>query len=377
MTPTTPQPGAKPVQRVSDETINRDCIYADDFAPHDGACLSAGYPLDLRDARAALAKCNAEIAALAAIADSRGAVTEGTFQERVQPWMMACFGPEIAGDREERNHRFLEEALELVQAKGCARWEALQLVDYVFDRPIGEPAQEVGGVMVTLAALCLASHFDMHQAGEIELARIWTKVEKIRAKQAAKPKHSPLPEHALAARPTAEPDAVMAARLDERERCARLAENFGSSKVDYDIAVAIRAQPAPVASGEPQATVPPPLRFTYRNHRGEVAERTVQPISVRYGITKWHPEPGWLLLAFDLDKQAEREFSMDDIWTAADHKTPSDAEPNAAVVERERCAKIAENMPKMMDMSPDHVRGLRGSDVAAAIRAPRQDEVRG
>ena len=118
------------------------------------------------------------------------------FQARVQPWMMACFGELIAGDREERNHRFLEEALELVQACGCTASEAHQLVDYVFGRDIGEPAQEVGGVMVTLAALCLASGLDMHASGETELARIWTKVDAIRAKQAAKPKHSPLPQEA-------------------------------------------------------------------------------------------------------------------------------------------------------------------------------------
>jgi hypothetical protein len=117
----------------------------------------------------------------------------GTFQQRVQPWMMACFGEMIAGDREERNHRFLEEALELVQATGCTASEAHQLVDYVYGRPVGEPAQEVGGVMVTLAALCLANALDLHQCGETELARIWTKVDAIRAKQAAKPKHSPLP----------------------------------------------------------------------------------------------------------------------------------------------------------------------------------------
>jgi hypothetical protein len=117
-----------------------------------------------------------------------------SFQERVQPWLMACFGERIAGDREERNHRFLEEALELVQACGCTASEAHQLVDYVFDRKIGEQRQEVGGVMVTLAALCLANALDMHDAGEVELARIWTKVEGIRAKQAAKPKHSPLPQ---------------------------------------------------------------------------------------------------------------------------------------------------------------------------------------
>ncbi|WP_369650146.1 MULTISPECIES: hypothetical protein [unclassified Variovorax] len=115
------------------------------------------------------------------------------FQQRVQPWLMACFGEMIAGDREERNHRFLEEALELVQACGCTASEAHQLVDYVFARPVGKKEQEVGGVMVTLAALCLAQDLDMAAAGETELARIWTKVEQIRAKQAAKPKHSPLP----------------------------------------------------------------------------------------------------------------------------------------------------------------------------------------
>lgn len=116
-----------------------------------------------------------------------------TLQQRVQPWLMACFGPAIAADKTERNHRFLEEALELVQACGCTQSEAHQLVDYVFGRPVGERGQEVGGVMITLAALCLAQGLDMHAEGETELARIWTMVEKIRAKQAAKPKHSPLP----------------------------------------------------------------------------------------------------------------------------------------------------------------------------------------
>lgn len=115
------------------------------------------------------------------------------FQPRVLAWMLACFGPEISNDAIERNHRFLEEALELVQACGCTASEAHQLVDYVYGRPAGEKIQEVGGVMVTVAALCLAQKLDMVEAGERELARIWTKVEQIRAKQAAKPKHSPLP----------------------------------------------------------------------------------------------------------------------------------------------------------------------------------------
>lgn len=118
----------------------------------------------------------------------------GTFQERVAPWMLACFGYKISSDKQERNHRFLEEALELVQASGCTKEEALQLVDYVYGRDQGEINQEVGGVMVTLAAHCLAHNEDMHEAAETELKRIWTKVDQIRSKQAAKPKHSPLPQ---------------------------------------------------------------------------------------------------------------------------------------------------------------------------------------
>jgi len=117
-----------------------------------------------------------------------------SFQDRVNEWMQACFGAEISADRQERNHRFLEEALEIVQAAGCTASEAHQLVDYVYGRPVGELRQEAGGVMVTFAALCLAHGIDGVEAGEVELARVWTKVEKIRAKQAAKPKHSPLPE---------------------------------------------------------------------------------------------------------------------------------------------------------------------------------------
>lgn len=116
-----------------------------------------------------------------------------SFQRAVGTWMQTCFGPAISDDKTERNHRFLEEALELVQATGCTASEAHQLVDYVFGRPVGEPYQEVGGVMVTLAAHCSAHRLDMETAGDDELNRVWDLIEKIRAKQAAKPKHSPLP----------------------------------------------------------------------------------------------------------------------------------------------------------------------------------------
>ena len=94
----------------------------------------------------------------------------------------------------ERNHRFLEESLELVQALGCTQSEAHQLVDYVFSRPVGDASQECGGVMVTLAALATPNALDIVACAEKELYRVTQNVEKIRAKQAAKPRHSPLPE---------------------------------------------------------------------------------------------------------------------------------------------------------------------------------------
>ena len=110
----------------------------------------------------------------------------GRFQTHVAPWMQVCFGPEISNDRVERGDRLLEEVLELLQSGGYDPARVAQLVAYVWGRPVGQPAQEVGGVMVTLAAYCLAHGLDMHEAGETELARIWTKVDQIREKQALK-----------------------------------------------------------------------------------------------------------------------------------------------------------------------------------------------
>lgn len=111
-----------------------------------------------------------------------------SIQSRVADWMLKCFGAEIAADKTERNHRFLEEALELVQAGGCTASEAHQLVDYVFGRPIGEHHQDVGGVMVTLAALCEAFDVHMDSCAHYELERINQPhmIERIREKQAAK-----------------------------------------------------------------------------------------------------------------------------------------------------------------------------------------------
>lgn len=120
---------------------------------------------------------------------------EGPFQSRVGDWVVQCFGEAISSDRVERCDRFTEESLELVQSCGYSADRAHALVDYVFNRDVGETHQEVGGTMVTLAALCKVFGVDMVEAGEAELARINRPeiVEKIRRKQAAKPTGSALP----------------------------------------------------------------------------------------------------------------------------------------------------------------------------------------
>lgn len=116
------------------------------------------------------------------------------FQNRVMRWMHTCFGEKISLDQVERNQRFTEEALELVQSCGMPKKDAHDLVEYVYGRPVGEKAQEVGGVMVTLAGLCTANRLDMMDCGHIEVDNCWTKVEKIREKQKNKPKFSARPE---------------------------------------------------------------------------------------------------------------------------------------------------------------------------------------
>lgn len=109
------------------------------------------------------------------------------FQFRVFGWVCACMGLRVAEDPDERNARFLEEALELVQARGMTREQAQARLDEVFDRNhVGQAFQEVGGVMVTLAALCQADRTDLITAAEAELFRIQGKIDEIRAKHRRK-----------------------------------------------------------------------------------------------------------------------------------------------------------------------------------------------
>lgn len=108
------------------------------------------------------------------------------FQTAVRQWVLSTFGQQVADDIPTRCFRFFEEAGELCQSLGMRKEDAIKLVDYVWGRPLGEPEQELGGVLVTLAAMSTPADLSMGNAAWKELARCWQNQEKIRAKQKSK-----------------------------------------------------------------------------------------------------------------------------------------------------------------------------------------------
>lgn len=106
-----------------------------------------------------------------------------SYQKRINGFMIKCFTKDVIENVPERSLRFIEEAIELVQATGLNKEHITKIMDYVYSRPIGERFQEVGGVMVTLAALCTTLKLDIVQCSELEYDRIMKNIDNIRAKQ--------------------------------------------------------------------------------------------------------------------------------------------------------------------------------------------------
>ena len=61
------------------------------------------------------------------------------------------------------------------------------------------------------------------------------------------------------------------------------------------------------------------VSILYTNWRGETGERLIVPENLFFGSTEWHKEPQWLLHAYDVEKQAYRDFAIKDIagWKPA------------------------------------------------------------
>lgn len=105
-----------------------------------------------------------------------------SFQDNVGLWVSQTFGEKVMSDIPERCFRFIEEAIELAQAFGVSKEDVLRHVTRTYARPQGEISQEVGGTLVTLAALCQAANLDLQKCGDAELANNWQRKDAIRDK---------------------------------------------------------------------------------------------------------------------------------------------------------------------------------------------------
>ncbi len=55
------------------------------------------------------------------------------------------------------------------------------------------------------------------------------------------------------------------------------------------------------------------IRILYTNWHGKTAIRNIIPKEIIFTSNEWHKEEQWCLLAFDVDKQADRTFACKDI----------------------------------------------------------------
>jgi hypothetical protein len=96
-------------------------------------------------------------------------------QRRVNDWAVAAFGVAQAINPKQRALRLLEEAVEAYQAVGGDKVMAHLTIDIMFERPAGDPAQELGGLGVTLLALAAALGLSADHEEAREIARVLAK----------------------------------------------------------------------------------------------------------------------------------------------------------------------------------------------------------
>jgi len=100
--------------------------------------------------------------ATAGLRDARQAI--------VANWCAAAFGQGQASSVVQRGLRMLEEAIEAYQAAGCDPAQAHKLIDFVFARPTGQLAKEIGQLGLTTLALANAASIsaDFEEVREVE-----------------------------------------------------------------------------------------------------------------------------------------------------------------------------------------------------------------
>lgn len=99
-------------------------------------------------------------------------------QKIVVGWGHMCFGMTAMSSVLQRGIRFFEEACEATQAAGVTREMAHKQVDYVWDRPVGELEQEIGGCEIGILCLADAAGLDADLCGQMEVSRVLSKPPK-------------------------------------------------------------------------------------------------------------------------------------------------------------------------------------------------------
>jgi len=108
-------------------------------------------------------------------------------QARIAHWTAQAFGQEQATSLPQRGLRLLEEAIEAFQACGGDEAIAHKLITYVFERPVGDIGQELGGVAVTTLALAAAAGLSADGEECREVDRVLAKpLQEFKARNASK-----------------------------------------------------------------------------------------------------------------------------------------------------------------------------------------------
>lgn len=96
-------------------------------------------------------------------------------QATVVAWASAAFGTEQTTNIEQRGLRLAEETIEACQAAGCDAAMLHKLIDYVYSRPVGAVAQELGGVGLCTLAMANAAGLSADAIEQAEVARVLAK----------------------------------------------------------------------------------------------------------------------------------------------------------------------------------------------------------
>lgn len=92
-------------------------------------------------------------------------------QERVYTWIVKTFGKKVAKPQE-RALRLVEEAVEAAQAVDVDVEIILATIRFVYEKPKGNIAQEIGGIGVTLLALAASLNISAHDEEGREAERV-------------------------------------------------------------------------------------------------------------------------------------------------------------------------------------------------------------